>query len=400
MTFGNRLSDPDFRVESMMKNHGPSAIPSLEREFLVPDYYPRFQCKGASCRNACCSGWGVTIPRDQYYALLGLACGKRLRERLDRAFRPVLDPTPERFAEIVPTYEGGCPLRRPDGLCRLQASLGEEVLPKVCRYYPRGPRLDPMAECSCANSCEATLELLFATPEPLTFSPRKLVFDMPMNPSRRPWNEVEDYRRIRDFCFSLLQDRTFPLSVRILRVGKLLQALDADPAHSLSTDGLPVTAPEADLAFAWGILLRVSRKLIANSRSLADFGEEPEDLPGADSVSAAHDAAENHFRSVLPDGEILFEKMLVNHLFFRQFPFRQYAETLSDEFASLCGTYLFLRYLALVLMRGRTSRTDFVDLSAKAFRFIAHSRFEHNVLVLLREEGATDFDTLSRLAGV
>lgn len=381
----------------MTKNDGPSAIPSREREFLVPDYYPRFRCKGPSCRNACCSGWGVTIPRDQYFGLLGLSCGKRLREKLDRAFRPVLDPTPERFAEIVPTFEGGCPLRRPDGLCLLQASLGEEALPKVCRYYPRGPRLDPVPECSCANSCEATLELLFDTPAPLTFSPRKLLFDMPMNPSPRSASETDDYRRVRDFCFSLLEDRTFPLSVRILRVGKILQALDENPAFPLSTEGLPTTAPETDPAFAWEILLRVSRQLIANSRTLADFGEEPGEVPAADSVSAGREAAQTHFRSVLPDGEILFEKMLVNHLFFRQFPFRQYAETFSEEFAALAGTYLFLRYLALVMMKGRTTRTDFVDLAAKAFRLIAHSRFEHNVIVLLRKEGITDFDALSRL---
>ena len=384
----------------MTTNYGPSVIPSLEREFLVPDYYPRFQCKGASCRNTCCSGWGVTIPRTQYYGLLGLDCEKGLRDRLDRAFRPVLDPTPERFAEIVPTFRGDCPLHREDGLCLLQATLGEEALASVCRYYPRGPRLDPLAECSCANSCEATLELLFATPEPLRFSPRKLVFAMPMNPSRRPPRESEDYRRIRDFCFSLLEDRTFPLPVRILRVGKVLQALDADPARPLSAEGLPVAAPEADLPLAWGILLRISRKLIANSRTLAEFGEEPGADPDTEAVSGSHDAAERHFLSVLPDGEILFEKMLVNHLFFRQFPFRQYAETLSDEFASLCGTYLFLRYLALVMMRGRSARSDFTDLCAKAFRFIAHSRFERNVLVLLREEGVADYDSLSHLVAV
>lgn len=378
----------------------PSGTPSLEREFLVPDYYPRFQCKGPSCRNTCCSGWGVTIPRDQYFRILGLSCGKRLREKLDRAFRPVLDPTPERFAEIAPTFAGNCPLHRPDGLCLLQASLGEDSLPKVCRYYPRGPRLDPFPECSCANSCEATLELLFSSPEPLSFLSRGLVFDMPMNPSRRPSAEREDYRRIRNFCFSLLEDRAFPLSVRILRVGKVLQSLEADPRSALSTEGLPVAGPKADLSLAWGILLRVSGKLLESSRTLSGIRTIPEGDGPTELFFGDHEASKRHFEEILPDWEILFEKMLVNNLFFRQFPFRPFAESLSDEFAALCGTYLFLRYMALVMMKGDRSRTDFVDLSAKSFRFIAHSRFEHNVILLLREEKAADFDSLSLLIGL
>lgn len=221
-----------------------------------------------------------------------------------------------------------------------------------------------------------------------------------MNPSRRPSAEREDYRRIRNFCFSLLEDRAFPLSVRILRVGKVLQSLEADPRSALSTEGLPVAGPKADLSLAWGILLRVSGKLLESSRTLSGIRTIPEGDGPTELFFGDHEASKRHFEEILPDWEILFEKMLVNNLFFRQFPFRPFAESLSDEFAALCGTYLFLRYMALVMMKGDRSRTDFVDLSAKSFRFIAHSRFEHNVILLLREEKAADFDSLSLLIGL
>lgn len=41
--------------------HSPIYKP-IKGEFLVPSYYNRFECKGATCRNTCCSGWSVKIP--------------------------------------------------------------------------------------------------------------------------------------------------------------------------------------------------------------------------------------------------------------------------------------------------------------------------------------------------
>lgn len=51
----------------------------------------------------------------------------------------------------------------------MQAELGAEVLPTICRLYPRGIRTEDGNECSCANSCEAVAELLLTYKEPLRF---------------------------------------------------------------------------------------------------------------------------------------------------------------------------------------------------------------------------------------
>ena len=136
-------------------------------EYLIPDYYPDFACKMGACRNACCEGWPISLSLDDYYHLTCARCSEDLRHRLDTGLHIRLNPLPEAYAEIAPRYDGSCPMRLDDGRCAIHVELGEELLSLVCRLYPRGVRQEYGYECSCANSCEAVLELLFQRDEPI-----------------------------------------------------------------------------------------------------------------------------------------------------------------------------------------------------------------------------------------
>ena len=129
-------------------------------EFLIPDYYSDFTCKMGECRCACCVGWPISISMKNYFHLIGIDCKKSLRDRLDCGLRVIDNPTEDEYARFEPRYDGNCPLRMQDGRCAIHAELGEEVLPDVCRLYPRGIRVEEgICESSCANSCEAVLEM-------------------------------------------------------------------------------------------------------------------------------------------------------------------------------------------------------------------------------------------------
>lgn len=366
-------------------------------EFLVPDYYRRFSCKGASCRNTCCAGWTVTVPMDQYFALFGLSCDADLRESLDRAFLPVLHPTPERYAEIRRDHKDRCRLLSEDGWCSLHARCGETALPSVCRYYPRGPRIDPMPESSCSNSCERTLELLFEQPAPLAFERLPLSFQMPLERSGRPDPDPVFYARVRGFCLTILADRSYSLPTRILMVGKLLSILqhdrDADPA----TLDLTVPSYPRDVPGTYRTLMNVARWFIDNNQTISAYCEGIASYYEDGEVESKYRSARTHFEAVLPDHEILFEKMLVNDLFFRQFPFRDRSAFLDESFVALAGTYAFIRYLALSLMRTKSDREEFIDIMAATFRVVGHTRFDRNIAALLRDEEVASFDALATM---
>ena len=150
------------------------------RDFLVPDNYADFHCKCGQCRHTCCDGWAVTFPREDYFRLLSVPCSPELRRKLDTSLHLADDPTPERYAELLPNWEGHCPLQRADGLCALQAECGEEAISSTCRYYPRGIRTMDDDECSCSASCERVVEMLLHRLPPMTFRRMRLSFAMPL----------------------------------------------------------------------------------------------------------------------------------------------------------------------------------------------------------------------------
>lgn len=95
-----------------------------------PGYYDRFHCLASACPDSCCQLWDVQIDPDtrKLYQTVPGELGQLLRENL--------------YEEDGCTYlrfqeDGRCPMWQQDGLCRIQAQLGEGALSQVCTAYPR-----------------------------------------------------------------------------------------------------------------------------------------------------------------------------------------------------------------------------------------------------------------------
>ncbi len=125
-----------------------------------PSYFDEFRCIAGDCPDSCCKEWGVQVDATSaaYYRSLPGSLGDRLRQVLA-----------EEDGETVMTIENGrCPMWRDDGLCRIQAELGEAALCKTCREFPRlrhdyGDFVELTLELSCP---EAARIILSAPPAP------------------------------------------------------------------------------------------------------------------------------------------------------------------------------------------------------------------------------------------
>lgn len=98
-------------------------------KIVKPAYYDAFRCIAGVCPDSCCKEWDVQVDESAaaYYRGLEGPLGDRLREVLK-----------EEDGETVMTIvDGRCPMWRQDGLCRIQAELGEQALCHVCREFPR-----------------------------------------------------------------------------------------------------------------------------------------------------------------------------------------------------------------------------------------------------------------------
>jgi len=119
-----------------------------------PDYFDHFQCIADHCPDSCCKEWDVQVDSTtaDYYRSLSGPLGDRLREVLHT----------EDGETVMTITDGRCPMWRDDGLCRIQAELGETALCKTCRDFPRlthdyGDFLELQLELSCPEAAKFIL---------------------------------------------------------------------------------------------------------------------------------------------------------------------------------------------------------------------------------------------------
>ena len=157
-----------------------------------PSYFDTFRCIAGDCPDSCCKEWDVQVDEKSaacYRALPG-ALGDRLREVL-------YDEDGEVYMAIT---DGRCPMWRADGLCRIQAELGEAALCKTCREFPRLTHdYGDFMELGLELSCPEAARIIFSDP------------DAPMITTEVPGGEEPEYDT--DAMASLKASRQVMLSI-------------------------------------------------------------------------------------------------------------------------------------------------------------------------------------------
>ena len=123
-------------------------------KLIKPSYYDAFRCIAGACPDSCCHQWQIqvdAVSADKYRHLSG-PLGDALRTAMVT-----------RYGEtVMRNVKNRCPMWREDGLCRIQAELGEEALCDVCRDFPRlrqdyGDFVELGLEMSCPEAARMML---------------------------------------------------------------------------------------------------------------------------------------------------------------------------------------------------------------------------------------------------
>ena len=124
-----------------------------------PDYFDTFRCIASQCPDSCCKEWDVAVDSEKaaFYRDLSGPLGDRLRQVL--------------YEEDGDTYMAienyRCPMWRDDGLCRIQAELGEAALCKTCREFPRLTHdYGNFVELGLELSCPEAARIILSTSAP------------------------------------------------------------------------------------------------------------------------------------------------------------------------------------------------------------------------------------------
>ena len=122
-----------------------------------PDYYDCFRCAAGECPDSCCKEWEVEIDdaSARFYRTLPGTLGDCLREVMRTADGKT----------SMSIIDGRCPMWRSDGLCRIQAELGESALCETCRMFPRLTHdYGDFAELGLELSCPEAAKLILNAP--------------------------------------------------------------------------------------------------------------------------------------------------------------------------------------------------------------------------------------------
>ena len=129
-------------------------------KIIKPSYFDTFRCIASFCPDSCCKEWDVLVDSDKatLYRSLPGDLGDRLRQVLK-----------DEDGEIYMTIEDRrCPMWRTDGLCRIQAELGEGALCKTCRDFPRLTHdYGNFIEYALELSCPEAARIILNTPSPV-----------------------------------------------------------------------------------------------------------------------------------------------------------------------------------------------------------------------------------------
>lgn len=337
---------------------------------FYPAYYPFFSCKCGACRHSCCADWQVSVSPEDLAHCATLHPSPTLCAQLANAVG-ILDET----AFLRKNADGDCVLHRADGLCTLQAELGETALPEICRLFPRHTEEnDGILEMCAMNSCEAVLELLWAKSDAM---------DLQFPQSYTSTSEREKIL-LRAACIRAVADHSKTDMEKRAALAALLSLTTYK--HTEITQQLPYFY---EVATHFSLHSPSAAALFENA--LAVFGmqtdpttQSPEQLQ---KILADITQKRTEFMIHYPDFEAFFGRVLANYLFETRFPDPEDEMPRKDAYLAFCITDALIRFVLYANFSPADKCQTLIDRLARLFRLISHTRFAYNLLVLCNHRG-------------
>ncbi|HPF56272.1 MAG TPA: hypothetical protein PLV03_07005, partial [Clostridiales bacterium] len=197
-------------------------------------------------------------------------------------------------------------------------------------------------------------------------------------PMPNPGAQANDELRSR--CIAAMQNQALSLRERIIQIGHILLGPQPIPFAQHQTPDFLQNAEKLISAF------------MDISPNIAEYGEKAlaaVGLPGSDlQLSAAlWRKALRRAYAVLPDCDDYYENLMVNHLFYEQFPDIPACKTPRDAYIAFYAAWTLVRFIGICL---GTDKAAFADAVAAAFRYIEHSDFYRNAGLILHDDPCPD----------
>lgn len=133
----------------------------------ISDLYEKYHCLAGECPTSCCKGWVLPVDDETFerYKNLPGSYGRHVRSHIGKHIK-----NPD--IKIIKRQFGRCPFWNSDKTCQFQTNGTPELMPLVCRTYPRETVLYyKEARSTLVLSCPAIAKLFVENPGRRIFSP-------------------------------------------------------------------------------------------------------------------------------------------------------------------------------------------------------------------------------------
>lgn len=300
---------------------------------LCLDIFPKFKCKCDKCRHTCCAYWKVGVKESDYNRITNLSCSIDTKELFElESFK-----TLNRYAHIRLLPNGKCPALR-NGMCSLQIEAGIDALTKTCMDYPRLIRNIYGPEIALSTACEGVVELLN----------KEAYVDMIHTDSHYDYEYSvnQDFIKKPDVRSDLINimRNDLPLEDRFSNIRAYLSKynkdiLDIDMRYNKSVH-----------YYLKGIYEEMLKERAINTGYKDFFGD---------------------YISLTNDKNVFITNILINHMFYMNFPFCNNSEDIISSYVGLYTMYLFTRYIIDTM----DDINDIADTISYIYRMSEHSSF-------------------------
>lgn len=407
-------------------------MPDKKRTILTPQYMKSFSCVGTACEESCCMGWRVDIEKETY-----LKYKKNQHAELKPIFDSMVSRKHNKKSDAVygtiKMLNNRCVFLDNQNLCRIHSNLGEEYLSDTCAIYPRYlHKVDGKFERSATISCPEIARLALLNPDGIAFEQVEEDADIRIRlhstfdteghmflnkPQRYFWD-------IRLFSLSLLQNRYYSLSERLIILGIAYKRLE-DLCNIKQVKEIPVMLENMNRSIEAGELKEELEKIPANIQIQMRLAKELTDerivqgvasdrymeclkeaLHGLDYIEEQkievilEKYIYNYNEYLLPylkEKEYILENYLVNEYFKELMPFGNY-KSIWDSYIFLCIIYSMVK-LHLIGMAGyhKGLNDDITIKLIQTFsKVILHNNaYIQGIIKLLKDN---KYDTLAYMA--
>ncbi|KAA0548799.1 lysine-N-methylase [Bacillus sp. BGMRC 2118] len=404
------------------------------RSILVPTYMQEFKCIGSSCEDSCCVGWRVSIDQDTY---------KKYKKNRNQDLKPLLDQnitrqrsnsSVENYAKIKMEKGGRCSFLSEDNLCKVQSTLGEDLLSNTCATYPRTfNAVNNIVEKSATMSCPEAARLALLNPNGIDFVETEepadtrgfLTKSLSLENPAYNGKPQQYFWELRIFTIEVLQNRNYSLEDRLITLGMFYQSIQkqidqgnveqipnlVDSYRKLiSSSELRTSLTNIPVNLA--IQMKLCKELIeyrlgqgiSHQRYLECINEtlsgiQYSENDSLDEMMVRYQVAlENYYKPFIKEYEYILENYLVNYVFKNMFPLGK--KSLFDDYVMLIIHFSMIK-LHLIGMSSyhKGITTDLTVKLIQSFsKIVEHNdSFLRKVFDLFEENGFTTMAYMSIL---